>query len=194
MPSRPDPDSVSPKTLERMVARAIELEELRSERISLSQAREIAKELGISESAWDAAVSERSRPNAASGGTARSVLNRLRLSLIGTLAFAAGALGGWLNRMAGGDADVAYAALLVLGGWELWSRMRKESPRTAELSLDIWWLGIPAGMLVAFGGIRTDPLLFAAFARWGTAAVHVLPRILRRLRATAASPSAAAGR
>lgn len=184
MTPRPDRDSVSPRTLERLVARALELEEFRSERISLSQAREIAKELGISESAWDAAVSERRRPDVTSTGVAGGVRSRLRLSLIGTLALAAGALGGWLNRVTGGDADVAYGALLVLGGLELWSRMRKESPRTAEVGLDIWWLGIPAGMLLAFGGIRTDPLLFAAFARWGTAAaVHLVPRLLRRLRA-----------
>jgi hypothetical protein len=186
-------ESVSPKTLERLVARALELDERRNERISLSQAREIAKELGISESAWDAAVSERRRPNVASG-VSRNVLNRLRLSLVGTLAVAAGALGGWLNRVAGGDADIAYGLLLVLGGVELWSRLRKESPQAAEVSLDIWWLGIPAGMFIAFGGIRTDPLWFAVFARWGTAAaVHLAPRLLRRWRANADAPSAAAG-
>ena len=184
MTPRPDPDSVSPETLERLVARALELEEFRNQRISLLQTREIAKELGISESAWDAAVSERRQPHVTAGRIAHRAVHWLRLSLIGTLAFAAGAVGGWLNRIAGGDADVAYGALLVLGGVELWSRMRKQSSQAAEASLDIWWLGIPAGMLVAFGGLRTDPLFFAAFARWGTAAaVHLVPRLLRRLRA-----------
>lgn len=178
------PDDISRNTLKRLVARALELDERRADRISLSQAREIARELGITEAAWDTAVAEQRRQVSAPRERASAGLGRLHAMLVAPVAFGAGALGGWLNGVAGGEADVAYGALLVLGGFELWTRARRASPRAAEASLDIWWLAIPAGMLVAFGGIRTDPVLFALCARLGTAvATTLIPRLLRSLRA-----------
>ena len=180
---------VSPDTLERLVARALELDEQRNDRISLTKAREIARELGISETAWDAAVAERMR-SGESLSARSSAWFRARTLLTAGAGFAAGALGTLLNRALNGDADVAYGALLVAVGVALSVRRRDETATTAQARLDAWWLSVPAGMLVAFGGIRTDPLLFAAFARWGTGwFMSHAPRLLRRL-TESESPSA----
>jgi hypothetical protein len=177
------PEHFSRDTFERLIGRALKLDDVRSDQISLAQAREIARELGISEAAWDAAIAERRQQRSSQPVHSIDSLTSIRSTAIAAVAFAAGALGGWLNGITNGDVDVAYGALLVLGGLELWSRARKVSARTAERCLDIWWLAIPAGMLVAFGGLRTDPVLFALGARVGTAAVTgLLPNVLQLLR------------
>jgi hypothetical protein len=173
---------VSRDTLERLVARALELDERGVDRISLTKAREIALELGISEAAWDAAVAERT------GGypTVSSTRPRawgLRTMLTAGVGFSAGVLGGWLNRAFNGDLDVIYAALLVVAGIVISAGRNAESYKPATARLDAWWLAVPAGLLLALGGIRTDPLLFAAFARWGTGWVMSnLPLLLRPFR------------
>ena len=174
------PKDLSRDSLELLVARALEFDEQGSERISLTKAREIARELGISEAAWNAAVAERVRTTPASAPVVRRTSVHLRTLSIAGAGFGAGAIGGWLNRAFSGDADVVYGALLVAAGVVVWARSRAESAATAEARLDAWWVAVPAGMLLAFGGLRTDPLLFAAFARWGTAwATSHLPSVLR---------------
>jgi hypothetical protein len=188
------PKDFSRDSLERLVARALELDEQGSERISLTQAREIARELGISETAWDAAVAERVRSGPVPVRVARGPWVGLQTLLTAGVGFGAGALGAWLNTAFNGDADVAYGALLVVAGAFVWARARGESTAAGTARLDAWWLAVPAGMLVAFGDIKTDPLLFAAFARWGTSwATSHLPRLLRLFHDTEspASPSTA---
>ena len=185
------PEHFSRDTFERLIARALKLDDVRAEQISLAQAREIVRELGISETAWDAAIAERRHQPLLHRPRVYEQVTPLLATSILAVAFTAGALGGWLNRVAQGNADVAYGALLILGGLELWHRARWVSLRAAERCLDIWWLAIPAGMLVAFGGLRTDPLWFALGARVGTAVVtSLIPRFrsllqeMRRSRAT----------
>ena len=56
------PEHFSRDTFERLIGRALKLDDVRSDQISLAQAREIARELGISDAAWDAAIAERRRP------------------------------------------------------------------------------------------------------------------------------------
>ena len=174
------PKDLSRDSLDLLVARAIEIDEQGSQRLSLTKAREIGRELGISEAAWNAALAERARATPASAPVVRRTWVQLRTLATAAAGFGAGAIGGWLNRAFNADADVVYGALLVAAGVVVWARSRAESAGTAEAGLDAWWLAVPAGMLVAFGGLRTDPLLFAAFARWGTAwATLNLPRVLR---------------
>ena len=174
---------VSRETLERLVARAVELDEGGVERISLTKAREIVRDLGISDGAWEAALAEEGRALDAAANAEPRKWSHLRTALTAGLGFAAGAGGGWLNAEFRGDLDVAYAALLVAVGVVLSLRARRESAEAAQASLDAWWVAIPAGMLAAFGGLRTDPLLFAALARWGTGwVVAHLPRLSRFLR------------
>ena len=173
---------VSRDTLERLVARARELDEGGVGRISLMRAREIARDLGISDAAWAAALEEDGRALVTVNAEPRN-WSHLRTALTAGLGFVAGASGGWLNAEFRGDLDVAYAALLVAVGMLLSVRARRESAEAAQASLDAWWVAIPAGMLAAFGGLRTDPLLFAALARWGTGwLVAHLPRLSRFLR------------
>ena len=105
-------------------------------------------------------------------------------ALAAGLGFVAGAGGGWLNGAFNGDLDVAYAALLVTGGVVLSVRALRKSTEDAQTILDAWWVTVPLGMLAAFGGLRSDPLLFAALARWGTGwLITHLPRLLRIFRA-----------
>lgn len=174
---------VSRDTLERLVARALELEEGGVERISLTKAREIARDLGVSDAAWAAAMVEDGRGLVTTANAKPRPWSHLRTALTAGLGFVAGAGGGWLNAEFRGDLDVAYAALLVAVGVVLSVRARRESAEAAQASLDAWWVAIPAGMLTAFGGLRTDPLLFAALARWGTGwFVAHLPRLSSFLR------------
>jgi hypothetical protein len=108
-------------------------------------------------------------------------------ALVAGLGFVAGAGGGWLNAAFKGDLDVAYAALLVAGGVVLSARAQRESAEDAQTILDAWWVTVPVGMLAAFGGLRSDPLLFAALSRWGTGwLITHLPRLLRSFRASEA--------
>ena len=177
------PDDVSRDTLERLVTRALELDASRTERIDFAKAREIARELGISDSAWDAAVAERTSSAIVHQTVRKRIWMRIRTLLISGAGFTAGALGAWVSTTWNGNLDVAYAALLVLGGIVAWIQTRDSSSTEQQTSLDAWWLPVPVGMLLTFGEIRTDPLLFAAFARWGTGAfVSQLPRLLRFLR------------
>jgi hypothetical protein len=171
---------ISRDTLERLVTRALESDEGDVERISLTKAREIARDLGISDAAWAAALAEDDSGLVTAANAEPRKWSHLRTALTAGLGFAAGAGGGWLNAEFRGDLDVAYAALLVAVGVLLSVRARRESAEAAQASLDAWWVAIPAGMMAAFGGLRTDPLLFAALARWGTGWVtEHLPRLFR---------------
>jgi hypothetical protein len=183
------PKELSPDTLERLVARALELDERSRDRISLENAREIALELGISEAAWDVAVAERVSAETATSSARANIWRRTLLSA--ALGFAAGAMGGSINRTFSGDLDVLYGALLVVGGLAMSARRSDEPSKAATARLDAWWLAVPAGLLIALEGIRTDPLLFAAFARWGTGWVSShRSTLLRLFRHTESPPSA----
>jgi hypothetical protein len=178
-------DDVSRDAFERLVARAIELDESHTDRISLTKAREIARDLGISEAAWESAIAERRVPSARSEVLHRESSFRWQTVLIAATGFGAGVLGTWLNRSFSGDLDVIYGALLLVGGFAAWFRSRKYSEEQAHTALDAWWVSVPAGMLLAFGSLRTDPLLFAALARWGTGAlVTRFPRLQKMFQET----------
>ena len=134
------PDDVSRDSLERLVTRALELDAFRADRIDLAQAREIARELGISDSAWDAAVAERTSSATVRQSVRKSLWTRTRTLLIAGAGFTAGALGAWVSATWNGNLDVAYGALLVLGGVAAWMRTRDTSSPEPQTSLDAWWL------------------------------------------------------
>jgi hypothetical protein len=159
---------ISRDTLERLVARALELDERGTDRISLAKAREIALELGISEAAWDATVAEKVSPGNVASVERRRPWVQSRTLIAAIAGLAAGLLGGWFNRALNGDADVVYGVLLVIAGLVVSRRRDEETDNAATARLDAWWLTVPAGLLIALGGIKTDPLLFAAFARCGS--------------------------
>jgi hypothetical protein len=185
------PKDVSRDTLEWLLARAHELD-TESNRLSLTEAREIARGRGVSEPAWNAAVAERYPDTATEVDRPESRFALLRTTLTAGFGFAAGAGAKWLNTTYSGDLDVVYGGLLVAIALVLAARERRESPEAAESVLDAWWVAVPAGMLVSFGGLRTDPILFAALARWGTGWLSThLPRLARFFRESDASTSTA---
>jgi hypothetical protein len=120
----------------------------------------------------------------------KETLNTMLAAVSG---FAAGAVAKWLNTAFSGDLDVVYGVLLVAIAVALAVRARTESAEASESVLDAWWVSVPAGMLVSFGGLRTDPLMFAALARWGTgwlsAQAPAVSRVLRNV-VRAGTPSA----
>ena len=182
---------VSRDSLERLLARAGELD-ADSNRVSLMEAREIARSQGLSDEAWNAAVAERYPHTRTESEQPERRVAFLRTWLTAGFGFVAGAGAKWLNTRFSGDIDIVYGGLLVAVAVVLATRARRRSPETAESVLDAWWVAVPAGMLVAFGGLRTDPLLFAALARWGTGWLSThLPRILRFFRESDASTSTA---
>lgn len=127
-----------------------------------------------------------------SHGTLERLVGRIPTVVTAMAGLAAGVFGTWINRSFSGDLDVIYGALLVTGGIAAWLRARKHSEEDAFTALDAWWVTVPAGMLVAFGSLRTDPLLFAALARWGTGAlVSRLPGLKQLLRESSTDQPAA---
>jgi len=181
-------DDLSRDTLERLVGRAAELDARAAERVSLAEARAIALELGISATAWDAAVAER-RGRSPDPVVSRGLDHRAVRLLTAGAGFIAGALGGWLNRMYIGDADVAYGALLVLGAVGLAAGFPKGKAPNALLNLAAWWLPIPAGMMLAMSEFLSDPLWFAASGWLGTAVLAWAFPHLRRLVRTSPGPT-----
>jgi hypothetical protein len=177
---------VSRNTLARLLARAGELDAA-ANRFSLTEARQIARARGVSDEAWNAAIAEycQSAVERDQPGIRSASLSTMLTAVSG---FAAGAGAKWLNTTFNGDADVVYGGLLIAAAVLLAARARRESPEAVERILDAWWVAVPAGILVSFGELRTDPLLFAALARWGTGwvATHLM-RVGRFFRVSDAS-------
>ena len=174
------PASLSRVAFDRLIARAIKLDEEGNERIDLERARAIADELGISAPAWEAALRER-------GGAWEGVLQgtgvrlRGRLSLIALVGVAAGALSGALANQLGdgvlllGGMAVAAAVGLVLDGW------RRRSVRSTQVELATWWLSVPVGIMLGMRAFHGDPVVFASVAWAGCALLgFTLERLGRR--------------
>ena len=170
---------ISPDTLQRLVARAMELEEQGRESVSPVRAREIAQELGISPGAWEAAVLEyrNTRRGMRKRNRAASSLRTLAMAGLG---LAAGAAATVIGNKAD---DVVAGAVLVTWSVAFAIRARKAKEPNVYTQLAAWWAGIPIGMMLAHGEVLTDPLWFAAFSWIGSAALaRAMPFLLRHLR------------
>ena len=186
-------DVMSPDTLQRLVARAIELEEQGRESVTSARAREIAQELGISPVAWDAAVLEyRSakrgmrKPNRAASS--------LRTMLMAGLGLTAGAAAAVIG---GSTGDVAAGAVLVAWSVAFAARARNAEGPNVYTQLAAWWAGIPIGMMLQHGEVLADPLWFAALAWIGSSAfARFMPFLLRQVHGDESSgpPSTLQGR
>lgn len=162
------PKGVSPDTLDRLIGRAIELDRPAVDRLTLAQAREIALELGISPSAWDAAVAEHEQRAPAS--RTASAWTRFAPAISGVAGIVAGALAGRAMAAFGGPATAVSAAVLAFGGIALAVRAGRRTWWRTQLRLAAWWLGIPVGMIVANDVIAKDVAVFALLA-WLASAV-----------------------
>ena len=164
----PKPEElISQETLQRLVARAVELDDQRRERVNLATARDIARELGISEEAWDAAVLEyrRSRASRPARNPRQSALRTAFMGAIGLVAGAASVSFGMVTD------DVAAGALLV--AWSILFAIRARRSRTPNVftQLGAWWAAVPLGIMLASGEVLTDPIWFAALSFAGSAAL-----------------------
>ena len=174
------PASLSRVAFDRLIARAIKLDEEGNERIDLERARAIADELGISASAWEAALRERGW--AQEGGLQGAGLRlRGRPLLVALVGLAAGALSGALANRLGdgvlllGGMAVAAAVGLVLNGW------RRRSVRSTQVELAAWWLSVPVGIMLGLRAFHGDPVVFASVAWAGCASLgFALERLGRR--------------
>ena len=170
---------ITPDTLQRLVARAIELEEQGRESVSPARAREIAQELGISPVAWDAAVLEY---RSAKRGMRKQnrVASSLRTLLMAGLGLTAGAAAAAIG---GSTGDVAAGAVLVAWSVAFAARARNAEGPNVYAQLAAWWAGIPVGMMLVHGEVLTDPLWFAVFSWIGSSALaRFMPYLLRYVR------------
>lgn len=162
---------------DRLIARALELEEAGTEQIDLERAREVATELGISASAWEAALRERE----VRGARSARLRLRGRAALVALAGLLTGGLGGAFAARSGdgvlllGGAAVAVGVALVVNG------LRRRPVRGTQAELAAWWLSLPAGIMLGLGEPHGDPMVLASAAWVGCAALGAtLGRLGRR--------------
>lgn len=167
------PSDLSQDAFERLLARAVQIDDAGHERIDLDRARAIALEVGVSAEAWEAALREIDQPvpkhSATPTPVAHTTVNTPR-STLGVLSIAL--VGGVLGTIAGfaaprlGDAVIAAGVLAIAGGVAL---AVKESylqrVRARSYALAAWWLAIPAGIMIGMREPHIDPIVFGA-ASW----------------------------
>ena len=175
---------VTQETLQRLVGRAIELAEKETDGVTLERAREIALELGISSTAWDAAVLEFRRTADRHVVTRRSG-GLSRLVMMAALGLVAGSAAAVIGESTG---DVTAGAVLV--AWSVAFAIRARGAVTPRVlaQLAAWWAAVPVGIMWMHGEVLADPLWFAAFSWIGSAA---LTKFLPSLRNPKGPPSTA---
>jgi len=173
--------SLSRVGFDRVIARALEIDEEGNDRIDLERARAIAHELGIGASAFEAALREQAAAAQAAADRRAKVRIRGRAALVALVGLVAGGLAGALASqladgvlLLGGTAVAAGVALAVNG-------IRRRSMRGTQTELAAWWLSVPAGIMLGMGEFHGDPMVFAAAAWVGCASLgFTLDRLSRR--------------
>jgi hypothetical protein len=174
--------SLSQETFERLIARAIELDDAGNDRIEFERARAVAQELGISPAAWDAALRERELMAETAAVHDAAVARRRRPLMVALAGTVAGALAGVMaphldtGVLALGATAVAAGAALIVDG------ARRGASRDAQVDLAAWWLSLAAGIMAGMGEVHVDPAVFAGVSWVGCAALGLA---LRRRRHTA---------
>ena len=168
--------ALSQDTFDRVLARAVELDEQGSTRLSAVRAREIALDVGVSPAAWDEAVSE----DAARQRVRRSKENGVNALGWHQLLIVTASLGLGISTgaryespfVAEGMVGVATAGLIAAVALALlgintvrrsWSRLHVDLP--------LWWLPFPVGFSLGLGRLFDDPFAFAIFGWLGSAAI-----------------------
>jgi hypothetical protein len=160
---------LSKAEFDQVLACALRLEELREQGISPDRAAQVASELGISPTSWDAAI------QAVKGEQSPNPMSYLlgawrRPTILALLTFAFGAL--W-SVLKGPDApgenwDVPVTVLMVGIALGIGVRhLRRNNPIQYLRDLVGYWAGFPFGLAVGFGG---DGLWFSLTA-WTLCAV-----------------------
>ena len=189
--SQPDP-GLSPETFERLIARAMQIDEQGKERINAVRAREIAADLGITGAAWDAAVREwsesrRQAPVAETPGPLLDVTRIVGAAIIGGAA--GGAVG--LASVASSGNDIAVAGALIAAAGILALRESvKHSFWQAHAGLAAWWMAAGPAIMISVDGVNEDILAYTIFSWAGCAGALTLFDLIRR-RVTAPAKTAA---
>ena len=174
---------------DKLIVRALELDEQGKERIDPVRARAIAREVGISESAWDAAVREWQSNRPETSLAPKMPFSVLRVALAGVSGSVGGAAIGLVSRLIDGGGDVATAGALIVialgfSAYELFFR----SARQAQAGLMGWWAGVTFGLIVGIDGIPEDVLTYTSLSWVGTSAAVAIADLWRR-RVRPESPS-----
>ena len=156
--------TVTRDEFDRLVARAVELEEAGPERVTMSRAGQIAAELGITPAAWEAAALEFSVNPSGLPDTHGGSPSAARTLAVMGFGFAAGFTSG-----AFGASDVYFAA----GMWAVAAAIavtgsRSRSRVATILELAAWWMAVPIGIMVGASKFLTDPIWFGAFSVAGS--------------------------
>ena len=183
-----EPSSISNENLERLIARALELEDEREQRLDLARAREIALELGVREDAWDAAVSEhlsvryamsQTMPPAMATISAPGSRWRGPLSaVVGGLA-AGGIVGAVSAASSGDDIMIGSALVAVSAAYAVGQSLRRTGVESRR-HIAIWWTSTAAGMLAGLGSFSAEILWFSAWAGLGCAGLAAAASTLAR--------------
>lgn len=170
---------MSRETFEQLVARAIELDEAGRDRIELAQARAIARDLGVSDEAWAAALREREASPSRAASIGGHGVDR-RLGLVALAGLVGGAAAGALAPVLG-DGVLPLGGAAVAAAGVIFARHRRRGVRAAHAALATWWLSLAAGIMAGIGDVHGDPLAFATASWAGCAAAGAaLDRIRRR--------------
>jgi hypothetical protein len=174
--------NLSPDTFERLIARAIQIDEQGKERIDAVRAREIAADLGISGSAWDAAVREWSEARQPAGRVRqpRQAVELRRVLGAAVLGGVGGTLTGVISVASTGN-DIAVAGALiaaaaVVGGHEYFRR----SFWQAQLALAAWWAVATPAIMISVDGVNGDISAYGIFSWAGCAGALTLFDLIKR--------------
>lgn len=164
------PSDLTQDAFERLLARAVQIDDAGHERIDLDRARAIALEVGVSAGAWEAALREMHPPIPTRSATPTPVAHAsasASRSWNGPLSIAL--VGGVLGAVAGfaaprlGDAVIAAGVFAIAAGVALAVKESyQQRVRARSYALAAWWLAVPAGIMIGMREPHIDPIVFGA--------------------------------
>ena len=189
--TQPDP-GLSPETFERLIARAMQIDEQGKERIDAVRAREIAADLGITGAAWDTAVREWTEARGQvlvteEPGPSLDFKRMLGAAMIGGAA--GGAMG--LASVASSGNDIAVGGALIASAGILALRESvRHSLWQAHAGLAAWWIAAGPAIMISVNGVNEDILAYTIFSWAGCAGALTLFDLVRRRVTTPANTAA----
>lgn len=180
-------EKLSQDTFERLIARAGEIDAEGKQRIDVTRAAEIARELGISDDAWGAALREHRRVNDEApgaelrGGAPSKSKQVMAVALAIGAGLAAGVVMGVTSEWIRGWDFWAGATLLASSLAFVAASRKSPLPHTLARTA-LFWIAVPAGVMIGYGELLTDPIWFGVWSWIACAAVaFAWPRLLRRI-------------
>jgi hypothetical protein len=177
-------EKLSPEAFERLIARAVQIDDQGAERIDTARAREIAAEVGVSGAGWDAAVREWSEARAElSVERTTPRVDPWRVAAAAAAGGIAGIAMGFIAAASTGD-DIAIGSAVIAAGVSLGAyEYVKHSARQAQASIGAWWVAAAPGIAtIGMSGTSSDAMWYAALSWAGcAAAIAIVDALSRRL-------------